>query len=223
MHGGSHWAIFYTDYANELQKRFFDYFLKNDQNGWDQQPRVQLNVRHPGENFVLRHEDEWPIVRTQWTKFYLDPVGMTLSREPASGEACLDYEALGHGLTFHMAPFDQDTEITGPLAAKLWVSSSTTDADLFLVFHLFDSDGKEVTFQGALDPHTPIAQGWLRASHRKLDQELTLPYRPYHPHDETWPLKPGEVVELDIEIWPTCIVVPRGYRLALTIRGKDYE
>jgi predicted acyl esterase len=36
-------------------------------------------------------------------------------------------------------------------------------------------------------------------------------------------LKPGAPVELDVEIWPTSIVVPAGYRIALTIRGKDYE
>src|SRR5690606_8890412 len=97
-----------------------------------------------------------------------------------------------------------DTEITGPLAAKLFVSSSTADADLFLVVRVFDPLGREVTFQGALDPHTPIAQGWLRASHRKLDPALSTPYRPYHPHDEMEPLTPGEIYELDIEIWPTC-------------------
>ena len=77
-------------------------------------------------------------------------------------------------------------------------------------------------FQGAIDPHTPVAQGWLRASHRKLDRKLSLPYRPYHSHDRKQPLKPGDVVELDIEIWPTCIVVPPGHRIALTVRGKDY-
>jgi hypothetical protein len=78
-------------------------------------------------------------------------------------------------------------------------------------------------FQGAIDPHTPVAQGWLRASHRKLDHKLSKPYRPYHPHDEKQPLTPGEPVELDVELWPTSIVVPKGYRVALTIRGKDYE
>jgi hypothetical protein len=78
-------------------------------------------------------------------------------------------------------------------------------------------------FQGAIDPHTPIAQGWLRASHRKLDKKLTLPWRPYHKHDKKQPLKKGEVVELDIELWPTSIVVPAGHRVALTIRGQDYE
>ena len=48
-------------------------------------------------------------------------------------------------------------------------------------------------------------------------------YRPWHTHDEEWPLTTGEPVELDIEIWPTSIVVPPDYRLALTVRGKDYE
>ena len=120
-------------------------------------------------------------------------------------------------------PLHAETEITGPVAAKLFVSSSTTDADLFLVLRVFSADMKEIVFQGAIDPHTPIAQGWLRASHRKLDPKLTMPYRPYHTHDEKQPLTPGAPVELDIELWPTSIVVPAGYRVALTVRGKDYE
>ena len=93
---------------------------------------------------------------------------------------------------------------------------------MFLVLRVFSPDMKEVVFQGALDPHTPIGQGWLRASHRKLDKKLTLPFRPYHTHDEKQPLKPGEVYELDIEIIPTSIVVPKGYRVALSVRGRDY-
>lgn len=222
VHGGSHWAIFYTDYGVKLQKRFFDYFLKGAQNGWDKQPRVQLQVRYV-DCFVERFENEWPLARAQWTKLYLDPVNMALSREPVRGAARLDYEALGDGITFFAPPFEKETEITGPLAAKLFVASSTSDADLFLVFRVFKPDGQEVVFQGALDPHTPVGQGWLRASHRKLDRKLSAPWRPYHSHDERWPLKPGEIVEVDIEIWPTCIVVPTGYRIGLTVRGRDYE
>ena len=75
----------------------------------------------------------------------------------------------------------------------------------------------------AIDPHTPIAQGWLRASHRKLDRKLSTEYRPYHTHDEEQPLEPGEPVPLDIELWPTSIVVPAGYRLGFSVRGRDYE
>jgi predicted acyl esterase len=129
---------------------------------------------------------------------------------------------MGNGLTFMSAPFEKDTEITGPLAAKLWASSSHTDADIFLVVRVFTPDLREVTFAGAIDPHTPVAQGWLRASHRELDPLLTKDYRPFHTHKNEQPLVPGEAVELDIEIWPTSICVPAGYRLALSVRGKDY-
>ena len=221
-HGIEHWTHFYTDYGRLLQKRFFDYFLKGEKNGWDRQPRVQLQVRHL-DRFVGRHENEWPLARTQWTKLYLHPSAHRLDFGPANAAASITYDGLGDGVTFVSAPLDRETEITGPLAAKLFVSSSTADADLFLVFRVFAPDLKEVVFMGAIDPHTPVAQGWLRASHRKLDPKLSTEYRPYHTHDEKQPLKPGEIVALDIEIWPTSIVVPAGYRLALTVRGKDYE
>jgi uncharacterized protein len=223
VHGGSHWAPFYTDCGVRLQKGFFDYFLKGIANGWDRQPRVQLQVRHPGEKFVLRHEKEWPLARTKWTHFYLDPASMRLSETPPTAERTVTYEAAGDGATFSTPPLEKETEITGPSALKLFISSSTADADIFAVLRVFDPKGKEVSFQGALDPRTPVGQGWLRASQRKLDTKRSLPYRPFHAHDEKQPLKPGEVAELDVEIWPTCIVVPAGFRVALTIRGKDYE
>jgi len=222
VHGGSHWAPFYTDYGRKLQLAFFEHFLKDARNGWERRPRVQLNVRHPGERYELRMEEEWPLARTQWTRYYLDPQGLRLARQAPGGGRPLTYEPMGDGVTFSMVA-ERDIEITGPSALKLFVSSATADADLFIVLRIFDPAGKEVLFQGALDPKTPVGQGWLRASHRKLDRELALPYRPYHTHDEKQPLKPGEVVELDIEIWPTCIVVPEGYRIALSIRGRDYE
>ncbi len=82
VHGIEHWTHFYTDYGRTLQKRFFDYYLKNMKNGWDRQPRVQLQVRHV-DRFVERHENEWPIARTRWTKFHLDPAGHALVSETA--------------------------------------------------------------------------------------------------------------------------------------------
>ena len=147
---------------------------------------------------------------------------MSLNAEPPSSEKTLTYEGFSDGVTFMMPPFEKETEITGPIASKLFVSSETEDADLFLVLRLFTPDMKEITFSGTVDPHTPIAQGWLRASHRKLDPALSTEWKPFQVHDEKQPLTPGEIYELDIEVWPTCIVVPPGYRLALTVRGKDY-
>jgi predicted acyl esterase len=223
IHGGAHWAEFYTDYGVALQKRFFNHFLKGEDNGWDRQPKVQLQVRHV-DKFVLRTENEWPISRTQWTKFYLDPSTLTLSTSaPLIEPHKVEYDATGEGLTFMSAPLEKETEITGPSVLSLNISSDTVDADIFAVLRVFDPQGVEVVFQGALDPHTPIGQGWLRASHRKMDPELSLPYRPYYTHDEIQQLTQQQVIALDVEIWPTCIVVPVGYRIAMTIRGKDYE
>ena len=220
-HGIEHWTHFYTDYGRDLQLRFFDYFLHGKKNGWDKQPPVQLQVRHI-DRFVERAENEWPLKRTQWTKLYLDPAGRLAANKPANKKSVLRFEAMGDGITFLTAPLERETEITGPSAVKLYVSSSTTDADVFAVLRMFSPDLKEVVFQGAIDPHTPIGQGWLRASRRHLDKKLSKPYRPYHTHSKKRPLKPGEVVALDIEIWSTSIVVPAGYRIALTVRGKDY-
>ena len=223
VHGIEHWTHFYTDYGRKLQLKFFDHFLHGKKNGWDRQPKVQLNVRHPGEKFELRQEQEWPLKRTRWTKLYLQPDAATLSTQPPARAGKISYKGFSEGVTFMLPPQSQPMEITGPSAIKLFLSSSTTDADVFAVLRVFTPDMKEVVFHGALDPHTPIGQGWLRASHRKLDPALTKPYRPYHTHDEKQALKPDQVVELDVEIIPTSIVVPAGYRLALTLRGKDYE
>lgn len=223
VHGLEHWTHFYTDYGLDLQKRFFGHFLKGEDTGWEEQPSVRLQVRRPGEEFVERHEDEWPLARTDWTRYHLDANGVGLATERPTEAGSVTYDALGDGVTFLTDPLPGETEITGPISAKLFVSSDTEDADLFLVVRLFDSDLSEVTFQGALDPHKPIAMGWLRASHRKLDPDLSTEWRPYHTHDEVQPLEPGEVYEVDVEIWPTCVVAPPGTRLGLSVRGTDYE
>ncbi len=222
VHGLEHWTHFYTDYGRNLQKRFFDHFLKGIDNGWDEQPRVQLQVRHL-DRFVERHENEWPLTRTRWTELYLDPSTRTLEWERVTQESQVEYRAMSEGITFVTGPTAHAAEITGPVALKLFLASNSIDADVFATLRVFDAAGQEVDFQGALDPHTPIAQGWLRASHRKLDPRLSTRERPYHTHDELELLIQGQVYELDVEIWPTSVVIPAGYRIGLTIQGKDFE
>jgi predicted acyl esterase len=221
LHGLEHWTHFYTDYGVGLQKRFFARFLKDEPNGWDDEPPVRLQVRHL-DRFEERTAAAWPLPDTEWTTAFLEAGGMSLVAEEPATEEQVSYDATGNGVTFLLPSLDTETEIAGPIALVLFVSSETVDADIFAVVRVFDPDGDEVTFQGAIDPHTPIAQGWLRASHRRLDPELSLPYRPYHTHDRVEPLDPGEVYRLDVEIWPTSIVAPAGYRLGLSIRGNDY-
>ncbi|PLR79805.1 peptidase S15 [Bacillus canaveralius] len=221
VHGLEHWTHFYTDYGVNIQRSFFDHFLKGEDNGWDETPPVLLQVRGINE-FVVREEQEWPIPRTQWKRLYLRLDDSRLDSEPVA-ESKAEYDAFGDGITFLTEPFVEETEITGPMASKLFVSSSTTDTDVFLTVHVFDPEGNEVLFSGAMDPRTPISQGWLRASHRKLDPQKSTEYRPYHTHDEIQPLTPNEIYELDVEIWPSSIVIPAGYRLGLTVGGCDYK
>jgi len=222
VHGDAHWVDFYTDRGVALQRRFFDYYLKGQDNGWNSEPKVQLRIRHVDGTFTDRAENEWPLARTTWTRYHLTSEG-SLAEEAAANSSPVDYDPTAAGVTFITDPATEEMELTGPMAARIFISSETADADLFLVVRVFDPDGAEVTFMGALDPNTPVAQGWLRASHRSLDRSMSQPFRPYHSHDRIEPLVPGETYELEVEIWPTSIVLPAGYRLALTIRGDDYR
>ena len=226
-HPGRHEEWFYQDQGTALQKRFLDHFLKGVDNGWDKEPPVRLNLRRPfSKEFEERKEPDWPLPQTKWTRIYLDAADEFavpgMSWQPPSQWSKRSFEALSQPLTFLSRPLECETEITGPLAAKLFASSSTTDMDVFLTFQAF-FNGVEIDFQGAVDDRTPLSHGWLRASHRKLDLSKTLPHQPYHSHDELQPLRPGEIYELDIEIWPTNILLPKGAQLALQISGKDFE
>jgi uncharacterized protein len=222
VHGLEHWTHFYTDYGLDLQKRFFACFLQGDDSGWRDQPPVQLQVRTI-DGFISRSERSWPLTRTRWTRLYLQPDTLELGSAPPEAETGVSYWADSAGVTFTGPPLEAETEITGPVSATLFVSSTVPDADLFCVLRVLAPDGADVTFPGAIDPHTPVAQGWLRVSHRKLDPVLSTEYQPYHTHDEIQPLVPGEIYRADVEIWPTSVVIPAGYRVALMVRGKDWE
>ena len=223
VHGGNHRDAFYKAETQALLKQFFDHFLKEEDNNWENRPPVMLEIRHIDGSLTKRTENEWPLARTVWKKLYLDAENESISPSPTSSESRVSYEGLKKSVRFMSAPFDQETEITGPLMASLWVSSSTVDMDIFATVQLFRSDGTEVTFEGASEPAVPISQGWLRVSHRKLDPILSTDWRPYHTHDKEEKLVPGKIYEAKVELWPTCVLVPKGYRLGLRLEGKDFS
>lgn len=222
FHGLEHWTEFYTDYGVAIQKRFFDHFLKGEDNGWDKEPPIRMQVRHV-DRFVERFEQEWPLARTEWTRLYLDADEKALQPQPATGAAEATYDGLTGKLSFSTAPFERDTEVTGPVAATLHVSTTARDIDLFLTVRAFAPDGKEHLIVGAVEANAPLAQGWLRVSHRKLDQKASKPYQPVHAHDEIELLEPDKTYEVQIEIWPMCFVFPKGYRLVLTVGASDFQ
>ena len=254
IHAGTHYHPFYAEEARADQLRFFDHWLKGIDTGIMREPPVKLLIRTGGgKNYRFRYENEWPLARTRWTRFYLRPTKTrarkgeaaegTLATTAPKKRAALSYSASGMtkagvasaswtstalagslprlGVSFETAPLPAATEITGPINLVLWVSSSTDDMDLFATLRNIDRDGNDVWETGQQQQPVPVAKGWLRVSHRKLDPGLSLPYRPYHSHDERLPLKPGAIVRVEVEIWPTCMVFAKGHRMRLDIQPRD--
>ena len=239
IHNGTHYHAFYSENGRQDQLRWFDYWLKGIDTGIMDDPPVKLAIRHGNDAFEWRYEQEWPLARTQWTKLYLDlakpddsegkGINGTLARSNPAQTASRTYEATGgshghppaKGISLVTPPMAEDTEITGPVAAQLYVSSSSEDMDLFLTIRNIDPAGNDVWDTGQQGGQVPVAKGWLRVSHRELDPALSKPYRPYHKHLRRLWLKPGEIVKVDVEIWPTSMVFKKGHRLRLDIQPRD--
>jgi predicted acyl esterase len=222
VHMGDHIIPFYEEEGRALQKQFYDHFLKGEDNGWESRPPVLLTIRHADGTVTRREENEWPLARTAWTKLYLNATSNALVDRAPDEAASISYPALAEHVLFKTSPLPEETELTGPMAARLYVSSSTEDMDIFATVQAFAPDGTEVTFPGANDPAAPIAQGWLRVSHRKLDPARSRLWEPYHTHDEDQKLTPGQVYEVDVEIWPGQVVLPPGSTIGLRLEGKDF-
>lgn len=242
IHSGTHFHAFYSDEGRADQLRWFDHWLKDIDTGIMDEPPVKLEIRTGGKKgrYDFRFEKDYPIPRTKWTKWYLD-----IEREPdgksdgiegklllslPKKEKKLSYAASagGHGggharmgATFVTPPMTEATEITGPLVMNVWVSSTTDDADIMVTLRNFGPDGKEVFEVGSQGQPTVLTKGWLRASHRKLDKNKSLPYRPYHAHDERQCLSPGMPVECQVEIWATSIVLQKGHSLHVDVSAVD--
>jgi hypothetical protein len=224
VQSGSYFHTFLQPRNVAMQRRFFDRYLKGIENGWNNEPPVEIEIRGPGDTVKrIMRSTGWPLPSTRWTCLFLDARGKRLVSSPPSDSSSSTYAALSAGVTFSTAPFESEVEIVGPVKAKLFVSSSTADMDIFATICAFDPDGSEMTFVGAPEPRCPVTQGWLRVSQRKLDPLRSAEYLPFYPHDERQPLEPGKVYEVDLEIWPMGLALPSGSRLTLTIQGKDFE
>jgi uncharacterized protein len=242
IHAGTHIHPYHSEEGRHDQLRWFDYWLKGADNGVLKEPPVKLQIRKGGVgNYEWRHEREWPLARTRWTKLYLDADGELVDAKPRTSRtieyvaaamtkmglatgtfsASTEAGAASSGVTFLTAPFKQATEITGPLALSLWVSSANRDMDIFVTVRNIAPDGHDVLELGQQGQLVPVTKGWLRASQRKLDPVRSLPYRPYHCHDERQWLAPGEPVHVLVEIWPTSMVFGKGHRLRLDVGPRD--
>ena len=228
VHVGDHVAPFYSLEGRLVQRRFLEQFLRGVDTGITREPPIRLAIRREHDTYRWRYENEWPIARTRWTVEYLDATGPALSTDRPGESHAVSFEAeRGAGLVsvrFATPPLEREIEVTGPIKLKLWVSSTSDDADLFAVVRNLRPDGSEVTYSGPQpggDSRVAVAYGWLRLSHRKLDPERSTGYRPYHTHDEIQKVHPGEVVPVEIEILPTSAIFEPGHRLVIEVGAKD--
>ncbi|MGH2945402.1 MAG: CocE/NonD family hydrolase [Solirubrobacteraceae bacterium] len=206
--------------------RWYDHWLKGIDTGMMDEPAVKIWVRG-AEGW--RYADEWPLTSAvDWKRLYLREGGrMTWEAPPGGTEEPdrMDYEPPlpvvinptplsdpPPSLAYATEPFEHDTDVIGPLAADLHASLTGEDGDFLVAVKDVDAAGGEFI----------LTRGWLRASHRALDEERSKPYKPYHPHTRPEPVESGEVFELAIEIQPIANRFKAGHRLAFEIWPCDH-
>jgi uncharacterized protein len=166
-----------------------------------------------------RPEKEFPLARTEYKKLYVDAAKGALSFDPAGNESKGSYEGATGEANFDIR-FDEDLEITGYMKLHLWVEAEGHDEmDLFVNIQKLDEEGNFLPVHVLGEPH-PGAWGKLRVSHRELDPKLTTEYQPFHTHRKEEKLKPGEIVPVDIEIWPHSRIWHEGQQLRVQVAGR---
>jgi predicted acyl esterase len=224
VHGRKKWETYHSPSAVERQRRFFDRFLKDLPNEVDDWPRVRLEVRRAFYDGVERRPGAGPAPQASVRRLHLDAEGGTLTEEPPDAAAVVGYRAddPDDGVTFRHV-FAEAVDVVGSARLRLWVAAEEAgDLDLFVALTKRDRDGRTVEFPYAnVLEHGPLALGWLRASHRALDQERSTATRPFHPHAREEPLAHGEVVAVDVEIWPSGTRFEAGEEIELRVQGSD--
>jgi predicted acyl esterase len=227
VHGRKKWWHFYQKESVERQRQFFNRFLKGIDNRVKDWPKVTLEIRekyYVGNN---RTENEWPLARTRYIKLFLNASKGELSQSPFKKETQVRYKVNDitdktQNAKFEFK-FEEKAELTGYMKLKLWVQADgSDDMDLFVAIEKIDHAGYLVPFPffGNHDDG-PAALGWLRVSHRELDEEKSTPYQPYHKHQREIKLKAGEIVPVEIEIWPSSTLFERGEKLRVVVQGSD--
>ncbi|MBO9519324.1 MAG: CocE/NonD family hydrolase [Porphyrobacter sp.] len=224
IHGDKKWANYYRPESRQKQADFFDQFLKGEDRGVKSWPRVSLEIRESAQQRPQRSEGEWPLARTEYRALYLNAAAKGLQEQPVQTAASLNYDPCDPAdeAVFDFR-FDEDTELTGYSKLKLWVEAvGADDLDLFVALQKLDAEGKPVGFYFyAFYDNGPIALGWLRASHRELDAARSTPWQPVHSHLREQLLRPGEVVPVEIEIWPSSTLFRAGESLRVVVKGMD--
>ena len=221
-HGGKKWEVYYSDEALAVQTAFFDHFLKGAQNGFDSRPRVRLEVRETREKYKVRFVEDWPVPNTKYKKLFIHAASSTLDGAASKTSGSLSYDPNKGGLSLRHV-FDRDTEITGNMRLRLWVSTSAgDDMDLFVAVQKRNAAGAPVYFNSMAGyDNGPVSLGWLRVSQRQLDPVRSTESQPVLLHQDPRYISSDEKIAVDIEVLPSSTLYRKGETLELVIKGKD--
>jgi predicted acyl esterase len=227
VHGRKKWNTFHEQESLEKQRQFFDRFLKGIDSEVKNWPKVMLEIRRRYGAGNFRCENEWPLARTRYTKLFLNARDGKMGNAPFKEETQVAYSASDYGDKTQNAcfeyDFDERTELTGYMKLRLWVEAiGADDMDFFVAIDKIDRSGKTVPFAFCWTHEDgPVALGWLRVSHRELDEKKSMPYQPFHKHQREIKLKAGEIVPAEIEIWPSSTLFEMGEKLRVKVQGSD--
>jgi predicted acyl esterase len=224
VHGDKKWKHFHDPVNVNRQKKFFDQFLKGEDAGVLEWPKVEYELRLSGKEHVVKTADAWPLPRTRYEALFLDASSGTMDPHyPAqSAERSYQSNVTDDRVTFDFK-FEKQTDVVGNSKLKLWVSSDEADdMDLFIAVQKLDHDKKPVSFNFfSTFSDGPAALGWLRVSHRELDLERSTAFQPWHKHEKSTPIRPGTIYPVEVEIWPTGVRFEPGETLRVIVQGND--
>jgi putative CocE/NonD family hydrolase len=204
--------------------RWYDHWLKGIDTGMMEEPPIKIWVRGAND---WKYSNDWPLPETKWTDYYLRFHNLLKENPPADGETpdsfnhkpVFPISGRGHPLnplpdylSYTTEELTQDTEIIGPIVLYLYASLTGDDADFIVKIKDVSPDGSEFV----------LSRGWLKASHRETDAEISKPWQPFHPHTSPTPVIPGEINEYAIEIRPISNLFKKGHKIMLEIWSCDY-
>jgi putative CocE/NonD family hydrolase len=223
VHGRKKWAHYYDPDSVERQRAFFDHFLKTAA-PVPEWPAVTLEVRQSYGVASHHRSTAWPLPELRYRRFHLDAAGAALIGSVPIDQSMAQYDSLAEdGEAIFDLRFEAETAIVGHARLKLHVSTDDgDDMDLFVCVEKHDAQGVPVPFAHyAVFEDGPVALGWLRLSHRELDETRSTEFLPVLAHRREWKVQPGEIVTADIEILPSGTCFAPGETLRLRIRGRD--
>ena len=237
IHNTMEWPDYYEEANLADLLRFFDRFLKGHENGWDETPRVRYSILDlEGGDRVNLPATDFPPEDVSPAIFYLDGStgALTIDAPHEAQRASYDAEAGDGQLSFTLRT-DTSMEFVGYPKVRLWLEAEgADDMDVFVFLEKLNVAGERLE-QFNIPNHGPQMQaltqtgaailkykgsnGRLRASMRHLDEIESTDSIPVHSFDRIEKLAPGEVVRLDIDLFPVGLALQPGDQLRLVISG----